>query len=153
MDLHINLSPEQEKDFRNWARENYKPGEEVCSAWHPVVVDECKKMNEESENVTTEKEPEQTQRDRIRKEVERHFNKFGLDQVQIALLKMHGSDHVIEIGTSVMCTKWKVDYPGGSFVQAIVDNDLMQAVGRADNINEYFIKFYVQLLYNMQYVE
>jgi hypothetical protein len=41
------LSKEEEKEFRNWARENYTPGEEIKRFWHPVVRDECIKINEE----------------------------------------------------------------------------------------------------------
>lgn len=57
-------------------------------------------------------------------------------------------DHIINIGTSILCTKWDVGYPGGSFVQAVVDNDLMKAVGAADSTNVKALKFYCQLLYN-----
>ena len=39
-------------------------------------------------------------------------------------------EHVINIGTSILCTKWKIGYPGGSFVQAIVNNDLMETFSR-----------------------
>ena len=62
-------------------------------------------------------------------------------------------DHIINIGTSVLCTKWNVGYPGGSFVQAIVDNDLQGAFGRADSINQDCIKFYVMLAYNTPYIK
>ncbi len=57
-------------------------------------------------------------------------------------------EHVINIGTSILCTKWNVGYPGGSFVQAIVNNDLMETFSRADDVNSKVIKFYVHLIYN-----
>ncbi len=57
--------------------------------------------------------------------------------------------HIIRIGTSILCTKREVGYPGGSFVQAIVNNDLMGAFGRADRINRDCIGFYCKLLYNL----
>lgn len=57
-------------------------------------------------------------------------------------------EHVINIGTSILCTKWNIGYPGGSFVQAVVDNDLMETFSRADDINSKVIKFYVHLIYN-----
>lgn len=41
------LSPSEIEDFRRWARENYKPLEPINGAWHPVVQDECAKMNAE----------------------------------------------------------------------------------------------------------
>jgi len=33
--------------FRQWARENYSPGEEISGVWHPVVQKECVLINEE----------------------------------------------------------------------------------------------------------
>lgn len=57
-------------------------------------------------------------------------------------------EHVINIGTSILCTKWNVGYPGGSFAQAVVNNDLMETFSRADDINSKVIKFYVHLIYN-----
>ena len=41
------LTPEEEIKFRQWARDNYKPGSEIKSFWHPVVRQECAKMNKE----------------------------------------------------------------------------------------------------------
>jgi hypothetical protein len=61
-------------------------------------------------------------------------------------------EHVVRIGVSVLSTKWGVGYPGGSFVQAIVDNNLMETVGRADSINLNCIRFYVYLIYNQGYI-
>lgn len=61
-------------------------------------------------------------------------------------------EHITNIGVSILCTKWEVGYPGGGFVQAIVDNNLMEAFGRADHINLKAIGFYVYLIYNQGYV-
>lgn len=60
-------------------------------------------------------------------------------------------DHVINIGTSIMCTKWNIGYPGGGFVQAVVDNKLMEAVGRADSTSVKMLPFYCKLIYNVSY--
>jgi len=57
-------------------------------------------------------------------------------------------EHVINTGTSILCTKWNIGYPGGSFVQAVVDNDLMETFSRADDVNAKVIKFYCHLIYN-----
>jgi hypothetical protein len=57
-------------------------------------------------------------------------------------------DHIINIATSIYCTKHGIGYPGGSFVQAVVDNDLMKTFSTADDINSRVIKFYVVFLYN-----
>lgn len=57
-------------------------------------------------------------------------------------------EHVKQMCVSILCTKHKIGYPGGSFVQAVVNNDLMGAFGRADHINKNFIGLYAELLYN-----
>jgi hypothetical protein len=41
------------------------------------------------------------------------------------------SDHIIDVIISVMFTRDKI-LPGGSFVQSVCDNNLYQAVTRAD---------------------
>jgi hypothetical protein len=56
---------------------------------------------------------------------------------------------VIDIGTSVLCTKWGIGYPGGGFVQALMNNDLRGAFERADTVNTQAIKFYLMLMYNV----
>jgi len=43
------LSDKEELEFRNWAQLNYKKGENISSIWHPVVVDECNKINNASD--------------------------------------------------------------------------------------------------------
>lgn len=60
--------------------------------------------------------------------------------------------HVINIGTSILCTKWQVGYPGGSFAQAVANNDLLGAFAWADSINQHAIKFYCSLIYNTGYI-
>lgn len=42
------------------------------------------------------------------------------------------SDHIIDIMVSIMATRDKTSYPGGGFVQAVVDNNLYLAMSRAD---------------------
>ena len=63
------------------------------------------------------------------------------------------TSHVVNIGTSILSTKWGIGYPGGSFVQAVVDNDLTGAFSRADYINRNAIGFYCKLLYNIGYID
>jgi hypothetical protein len=41
------LKPNEEAQFRDWARNNYEPGAEISGIWHPVVQDECVKINRE----------------------------------------------------------------------------------------------------------
>jgi len=49
------LSSEEESEFRKWARDNYKPFSDISGVWHPVVQDECKKMNEEQSVFSADK--------------------------------------------------------------------------------------------------
>ncbi len=51
-----------------------------------------------------------------------------------------------------MCTKWGVGYPGGGFVQAVVDNDLDGAVGRSDSTCGECLRFFVTLKNSLGYV-
>jgi len=57
-------------------------------------------------------------------------------------------NHIINIGTSILCTKWEIGFEGGGFVQAVVANDLMKAVGSADGTSLKGLKFFASLLYN-----
>jgi len=47
MDMWRELSEEEQSDFRKWARDNHKPGDEVNPTWHPVCRDECAKIDAE----------------------------------------------------------------------------------------------------------
>lgn len=48
MRLFQQLSPEREQEFRQWARNNYQVYAPIDGVWHPVVQDECQKMNAET---------------------------------------------------------------------------------------------------------
>lgn len=96
-----------------------------------------------------------TQEEKIKKHVDECIDKYK-DQCGTGFI-LHTTDpesraHIVDIGTSVLCTKWGVGYPGGSFVQAVVDNDLGGAFGRADLVNQDCLKFYVMLIYNTGYI-
>lgn len=41
------LSADEESRFRRWAREHYHPGSEIPGHYHPVVVEECARINRE----------------------------------------------------------------------------------------------------------
>jgi hypothetical protein len=47
MKLFRELTPEEEEQFRKWARLNYEPFETISGVWHPVIQDECRRMNSE----------------------------------------------------------------------------------------------------------
>lgn len=48
MKLFRELNSKEELKFRQWARENYKPFDDIKGSWHPVVVTECAKINQEA---------------------------------------------------------------------------------------------------------
>ena len=39
MNIHRSLNPQEEAEFRKWARDNYDGGK-IESVWHPVVIHE-----------------------------------------------------------------------------------------------------------------
>ena len=45
--LFRTLDAVEEQAFRQWARENFRRGDEVDPLWHPVVRDECFTMLDE----------------------------------------------------------------------------------------------------------
>jgi len=67
----------------------------------------------------------------------------GLDN-----LSKDDEHHIIQIGSSILCTKWNIGYEGGGFVKAVVNNNLSAAIGAADHVNIKALKFYCQLMYN-----
>jgi hypothetical protein len=91
--------------------------------------------------------PEQ-QREIVRTVVSDYFDKYGIQNIPI-LIMTNEKDHILEIGTSILCTKWNIGYPPGDFAKAVVNNDLSEAFGRADDINIHCIRFYVMLMYNV----
>ena len=42
------LTADEEVEFRQWARDNWRPGDPVEPAWHPVVRDECRILLDEA---------------------------------------------------------------------------------------------------------
>ena len=91
--------------------------------------------------------PEQ-QQEIVRVLVSDYFDKYG-DKYLPLYPKLAEKEHILDIGTSILCTKWKVGYQCGSFAQAVVDNDLTQSFNRADDVNVHCIRFYVMLMYNV----
>lgn len=91
--------------------------------------------------------PEQ-QQEIVRAVVSDYFDKYAVKYVPI-LIMTNEKDHIINTATSIMCAKWNVGYPPGGFAQAVVDNDLSETFGRADDINIHCIRFYVMLMYNV----
>jgi len=55
--------------------------------------------------------------------------------------------HAIDVAASVLMTRDKVQM-GGSFAQAIVDNNLREAINRADDTCIKYLKFFSIINYN-----
>jgi len=45
MYLFKTLTESENQEFRKWVRDNYVPGSDISGLWHPVVQNECTKMN------------------------------------------------------------------------------------------------------------
>lgn len=41
------LTIEEEATFRRWARDNYRPGDPINGAWHPILQREATDINHE----------------------------------------------------------------------------------------------------------
>jgi hypothetical protein len=85
--------------------------------------------------------------DLVRSVVEKFYYQNGLDCG--SSMTQSELNHILDIGTSILCTKWKVGFEGGGFVQAFVNNDLMNAIGRADSTTIKGFKFFGMLVYNV----
>ena len=44
-EIHRELEEGEITIFKQWAKENYTPGEPIKLIWHPVIVEECKLMH------------------------------------------------------------------------------------------------------------
>lgn len=82
----------------------------------------------------------QEYKDRVQKE----FDQWYGSQMAVTLTEEE-MNHVINIGTSILQTR-DGGIQGGSFVQAVVDNDLSRTYNRADSTNRKVIPFYIILL-------
>ena len=46
MELFKELTASEEHNFRQWAKDNYQPFTPISGVWHPVIQDECRRINE-----------------------------------------------------------------------------------------------------------
>ena len=82
----------------------------------------------------------QAYKDRVKQE----FDQWYGSQISVTLTEEE-MNHVIDVGVSVLQTR-DGGIQGGSFVQAVVDNDLSRTYNRADSTNKKVIPFYIILL-------
>jgi hypothetical protein len=86
----------------------------------------------------------------IKSQVQAYFDKNASMYIpNFETLSEEGKNHIVNIGTSIICTRNGVGYPGGSFVQSVVNNDLRGAFANADGTNINAIRFYLMMMYNM----
>ena len=81
----------------------------------------------------------QAYKDRVQKEFEDWYRRAPMET-----LTDEEISHVTSVGVSVLQTR-DGGIPGGSFVQAIVKNDLSGSYNRADSTNRKVIPFYITL--------
>jgi len=81
----------------------------------------------------------QEYKDRVQQEFDRWYG----SQTRVSLTAEE-MDHVKSIGVSVLQTR-DGGLQGGSFVQAVVQNDLSRSHNRADSTNSKVIPFYIIL--------
>lgn len=48
MHLFRTLNATEIQEFRQWARQNYKPLTPIQGYWHPIIQQECACINEEA---------------------------------------------------------------------------------------------------------
>ena len=81
----------------------------------------------------------QAYKDRVQKEFEDWYRRAPMET-----LTDEEISHITSVGVSVLQTR-DGGIPGGSFVQAIVKNDLSGSHNRADSTNRKVIPFYIYL--------
>lgn len=79
------------------------------------------------------------------------YNKYkGLAISYAASLNENPSEHILDVMTSTLMTRDKI-WQGGGFVQAVVSNDLIGAIGRADKDVLANLRLIVLAYYNAQF--
>ena len=89
----------------------------------------------------------------IREVVENHVKDYLVKNISLLPDSIRTNErnlnHVEDIATSIMCTKWDVSYPGGSFVTALVNNKLRETFGLADDVCKNAIPFFIMMVNNL----
>jgi len=49
MKLFKDFTRQEEIEFRTWAKENYVPFNDIKGIWHPIIQDECRRINEQAQ--------------------------------------------------------------------------------------------------------
>jgi hypothetical protein len=99
------------------------------------------------------KEFNEGQKERIKKRVEEEYEICQVFDPGIRDNNRFGKEPYIDTGVSILSAEWGIGFRPGGFIQAIIDNNLMGAFSRADNINVHGIRFYCHLLRNVEYID
>jgi hypothetical protein len=85
------------------------------------------------------------------KEVTSYLEKYGESTGVPLHILIDGEsrEHVISIGTSIMMNRLGFNTYPGSFVQAVLDNNLSGAFAKADSINQQSLRFYTTMMYSL----
>ena len=89
--------------------------------------------------------------EKIREKVEAYLfkNAESCNIPITSLISDEAKNHIINIGTSIMANRLGIETYPGSFVKAILDNDLYESINRADSVNRGAIAFYVTMIHNL----
>ena len=66
-----------------------------------------------------------------------------------SLINDESKDHIVNIGTAIMANRLGIETYPVSFIKAILENDLYEAINRADSVNRGAITFYVTMMHNL----
>jgi len=96
------------------------------------------------------KDFEQTQ-SRVKEAVDSYLIKNWRNTHVPVEIMMNPEDrkHIVNIASNIMMNKMGYDTRPGSFVQAVLNNSLQDAVGCADHINIRMLPFYATMMYNL----
>lgn len=89
--------------------------------------------------------------EKIREKVEAYLFK-NAESCAIPITSLfvdESKNHIVNIGTDIMANRLGIDTYPGSFIKAILENDLYGAINRADSVNRGAIPFYVTMIHNL----
>ena len=90
----------------------------------------------------------------IKAQVQAYFDKSAHYYIpNFEGLSEDNKNHIVAIGTSIICTYHSIGYSAGSFVQSVVNNDLKGAFANADSVNINAIRFYLMMMHNMPVIK
>lgn len=91
--------------------------------------------------------------ERIRKSVAKYFESNSEDLPENFITNDDTRNHIINTATNIISSKWNAGYRSqGSFVESFINNDLLQTLSYADNINIKCLRFYSKVIHNLKYV-